>query len=90
MLDRLTGPAPAWAETSLKLMATLDTGAAFLEQQQRQIALHAAALKEVVNQVDRAFTPAQKMAVTDASKVLAMTPGQLAARVAAQDGRGLG
>lgn len=90
MLDRLKRPMPAWADTSLKLMATLDIGAAFLEQQQREVALHAAALKEVVDRADEAFTPAQKVAVTDASKVLAITPGQLAARLAAQDGRGVG
>ena len=90
MLDRLKGPMPAWADTSLKLMATLDTGAVFLEQQQREVALHAAVLKEVVDRADEAFTQAQKVAVTDASKVLAITPGQLAARLAAQDGRGVG
>jgi hypothetical protein len=71
-------------------MMTLGAYEAKLQQKQREAAAHAATLKIVVEQAERAFTPQQRGAVAAAKKALAGDSQQLTAQQAAQRGSGRG
>lgn len=90
MHDRVGETPPPWAQAALKLVTTLNVGAAYLEEQQREADQHVTVLRAVVAQAEKAFTPAQKQAVAAAETVTALSPAQIAARLAAQRDSGRG
>lgn len=88
--NRLKADQPAWVSVAFQIFSAVENAAATLEKEQREASQHLADLKKVVEQAEKAFTPAQTQAVNAAKGALSLIATQQAAYREAQKGSGRG